>query len=652
MLDFRRRKRLHHAAAMLLSGLAGAGWAAAAEPEAPVERPEKYPIEDFGRRPFLDGPKLSPDGRQVAATAEYDGKPVIVVINLFDRKQDNRPIGTGESHVRWYRWAGSDRLLIGLLMKGKFYGYDVYVTRLALYEVSTEKITFLVKKQQGFLGDDVLFIADDGSYILLETARDAMSSPAVYRVDLATQDMELVQPARDSIWEWIADREGTVRAGFGFNGRRLRVIYRDHAGEEFRTLTNRKLEETEGEIDTVRIPAAGDKGYVLTNSRTGRFAVYEFDWKTLEIGATVFEHPEVDVDEITMKEDGSSIEAAYYTDERERVVWFDPEMQALQQEIDEALVGRMNWVVSSSRDRTRFIVWTGTASDPGHYYYFNRPAERMERLATPHEALKGRKLAPVKAVRYRARDGLEIPAYLTLPVGREPKGLPLVLLPHGGPHARDSWRFDYWVQFLANRGYAVLQPNFRGSAGYGKDFLAKGFGQWGAAMQDDLTDGAQWLIAEGIVDAQRICIMGASYGGYAALMGVIRTPELFRCAISWAGVTDVNDMMRFDRSQMLPERYKNWRNRVRGEAEVDLRAVSPVHRVADINAPVLLMHGRDDDNVPFRQARDFVKAMGKASKPLEFIEFPEAGHAIDSTGDRVRFLTAIDAFLARHNPAD
>jgi dipeptidyl aminopeptidase/acylaminoacyl peptidase len=171
-------------------------------------------------------------------------------------------------------------------------------------------------------------------------------------------------------------------------------------------------------------------------------------------------------------------------------------------------------------------------------------------------------------------------------------------------------------------------------------------------MQDDLTDGVQWLVSQGTVDPKRICIMGGSYGGYAALMGAIRTPEVFRCAISWAGVTDLNAMMRHDRTQLLPSRYRKWRERVRGAAEVDLKTVSPVRRAAEVGVPILLMHGTDDENVPYRQAEDFVKAMKKAGKAIEFIEFPTVGHSPEKTEDRIRLLGAIEAFLAKHNPAD
>jgi len=614
--------------------------------------PERIPVAELGKRPFLERPALSPDGTRIAATVDVNGKPALAVLHLFDKAQDMRLIGVGDHEILWYRWAGADRLLISIMMEGKYYGYDVRVSRLVMYQLSTQTPSHVGLKKQGVDGDDVIHIDDDGRFILLSASRDIESYPGVYRVNLDTQEMELVEKPRGPITEWIADDNGVVRGGYGYDLGRLKFIYRDEPGGEFRVLVNVRLEESEGELDTFRIATRSDKGFVVTNARTGRFGLYEFDWKTSEIGAPVFEHAEVDIDDFWMSDSGDSVEAVFYTDDRERVVWFDPELKELQEEIDKALPGRVNWVTSRSRDRNRFIVWTGMANDPGHFYFYDRAVGKLSRLATPYEWLKDRPLAPVKYVSYRARDGLRIPAYLTMPVGREPGQLPLVLLPHGGPHARDSWQYDYWVQFLANRGYVVLQPNFRGSDGYGKDFLAKGFGQWGAGMQDDLTDAVNWLVAEGTVDPKRVCIMGASYGGYAALMGAIRDPDVFRCAISWAGVTDLNDMMRHDRNQLLPARYRQWRDRVRGEAEVDLRSVSPVNRAAEVGVPVLLMHGTIDDNVPYRQAEAFVKAMKKARKPLEFLEFPEVGHDIEDTDDRVRLLGAVDGFLKTNNPAE
>jgi dipeptidyl aminopeptidase/acylaminoacyl peptidase len=614
---------------------------------------ERLPVEAFGKRPFLEDPELSPTGEMMAAKVDADGKEVVAIFNLVNREKGTKMVSVGDHEIRWFDWAGPDRVLISLLLDATIDGFETKSTRLVSYEVSSGKATSIGYNSQGFFGDQVIYTAPDGSYILMSLSRAAYYYPSVYRADLATGEMKIVVEAREPILFWIADASGVVRAGIGYEGEHMRIFSRESESEYFfKHAASVRMEDTDGEIDTFRIPSSTRKGLVVTNARTGRFALYDFDWKTKEIGKPVFEHPAVDIDDYSMTEDETDVEAVYYTDDRRRVAWLQPEMKAVQEEIDAAMVGRMNYVTSSSRDRKRFIVWTGTASDPGHYYLYDRSAEQLSRVATPYEALKGKQLSQVQVVSYKARDGLEIPAYLTLPAGREPKNLPLVLLPHGGPHVRDSWGFDYWAQFLANRGYAVFQPNFRGSAGYGVEFLKKGFGQWGASMQDDLTDGVEWLIKEGTVDSKRICIAGASYGGYAALMGAIRTPELYRCAISYAGVTDVPAMMRYDKNQSLPSRYRRWRDRVRGEADVNLKDVSPVRRADEVGIPVLLMHGTDDKTVPFHQAEEFIKAMKKAGKPLEFIEFKDVDHQIELSVDRIKFLSAVEAFLAKHNSAE
>jgi dipeptidyl aminopeptidase/acylaminoacyl peptidase len=630
----------------VLAALACVATAAAA---ADVER---IPVEAFGKLPLIQDPVLSPDGTQMAAIMEVEGKPVVAVVNIVNREKGTRLVRIGDHRIRWYRWAGSDRVLISLIMKATVSGYDTEATRLVSYEVSSGKATYIGFDSQGFEGDQVIFTAKDGSYILLSLSRQAYWYPSVYRADLATGKMEEVIDPEEPIWAWYADNSGIVRAGVGYEGDHLRVFTREKDGDFFRHAASIRVDELDDEIDTFRISNATNNGFIVTNAKTGRFALYEFDWKTKEIGAPVYEHPEVDIDDFTLTEDDSAVESVTYVDDRLRVVWLDPRLKEVQDEVDAALPGRTNMLLSWSRDRNRFIVWTGIESDPGLLYYYDRAAEQMSRLATPYEGLKGKPLPRMKFVSYKARDGLVIPAYLTLPAGREPKNLPLVLLPHGGPHMRDELGFHFLVQFLANRGYAVLQPNFRGSSGYGTEFLTMGFGQWGMAMQDDLTDGLQWLVREGTVDPKRVCIVGGSYGGYAALMGAIKTPELFRCAISWAGVTDVPAMMQHDKSQLLPERYRRWRNRVRGKGDANLKDVSPVRRAKDVGVPVLLMHGTEDDNVPFRQATEFVKAMQKAGKPIQFIEFEGVEHDLEESDDRIRFLRAVEEFLARHNPAE
>lgn len=258
----------------------------------------------------------------------------------------------------------------------------------------------------------------------------------------------------------------------------------------------------------------------------------------------------------------------------------------------------------------------------------------------------------MKPVSYRSRDGLTIPGYLTLPPGRPLNGLPLVVLAHGGPFYRDTWEFDPWVQLLANRGYAVLQANFRGSTGYGRDYMARGFGEWGTGMINDLIDGVGWLAGDGIVDASRVCIMGASYGGYAAIWSAISAPQVYRCAISFAGVTDLEDLMRHDRNFFYPTTYRWWRRRIDGDAGMDLKAISPTDQAGQLSRPLLLVDGTEDRRVPVDQARKLRRVLQRADKPVEYLELPDVRHGFAKDADHIRFLSVADAFLARHNPAD
>jgi dipeptidyl aminopeptidase/acylaminoacyl peptidase len=261
-------------------------------------------------------------------------------------------------------------------------------------------------------------------------------------------------------------------------------------------------------------------------------------------------------------------------------------------------------------------------------------------------------MSPVKPVRYQARDGLGIPGYLALPIGREAKNLPLIVMPHGGPFARDSYAFDPLVQMLTSRGYAVLQPNFRGSTGYGRDFAERGYGEWGEKMQDDLDDGVRWLAADGTIDPKRVCIFGASYGGYAALWGGIRNPEIYRCAASFAGVTDIRAMLKYDAKGILASRYsKQWRQRVEGEEKRDLAAVSPLQQAARLDVPVLIAHGEQDSNVPVDQSRKLVAALKARKAPVYAAFYPTAGHGFDSSANQLDFMKRLEAFLEVHNPA-
>jgi dipeptidyl aminopeptidase/acylaminoacyl peptidase len=500
----------------------------------------------------------------------------------------------------------------------------------------------------------VIFVDPEGRWLLLNVQTTIRDYPSVWRIDLSSGDKTKVVSPQDNVWDWFADQNGNVRAGLAIDDGRWWLVYRKGDERTFKVVARHKFSEAEerGDIEKF-IPVDGtDGGYAVSNIKTGRFGLYRYDFAKDVMGEAVFEHPQVDIDDFAQKENGE-IAAIYYTDDRPRVVWLDPAMKATQSKIDEKLPGRINRVISLSRNHQRLIVRSGSASDPGQYYYFQPGFGSLSLLAAPYERIPAEALGQVEATSYRARDGLEIPAYLTTPRGRESKMLPLVVMPHGGPFLRDVWSYDVWAQFLANRGYVVLQPNYRGSTGYGKDFVSRGFGQWGRAMQDDLDDGVGWLVSRGIVDPKRVCIMGGSYGGYAALWAAARNPDIYRCAISFAGISDMTAMLKYDRKAFSASRYyRSWQDEVRGDKKFDLDTISPLYAVERISIPLLIAHGDRDQTVPMIQSKKMHEVLTRARKPHEYVIYPGEGHGFENVKDSVDFLQRVEKFLASYNPTD
>jgi dipeptidyl aminopeptidase/acylaminoacyl peptidase len=478
-------------------------------------------------------------------------------------------------------------------------------------------------------------------------------APRVLRIDLATGASVEVQPPVRGVWSWFADSNGIVRVGADYEEHRTRIYYRAEAQGPLQLVDNRRNSEDDSVIDSVRFLSNTSRGIVITNAETGRFAVYDYDFATNTRGAALFARPDVDVTRGIYNNDGG-LDGVAYEDDRPRVHWLNPDLERLQARIDRTFPDHTNLILGRSRDGNRILVFSSAADDPGTYYVFDQAARRMEIFASPYSNLVGRRFAPVRAVTYHSRDGLDIPAYLTLPPGRPEHGLPLIVLPHGGPFVRDSWGFDPEVQFLASRGYAVLQPNYRGSTGYGRQFAERGYGQFGTGMIDDIDDGVDWLVHQGVADGARVCIMGASYGGYAALWGAMRNPQRYRCAISLAGPTDLPTMLRYDTRYFIARRYVGeWRRRVQGEQRMDLGAISPLRHPELLRVPTLIAHGERDTNVPADQSHRLLRALERAHVAnVESVFYPKSGHGFTDAGEAADFYRRVEAFLAAHNPAD
>ncbi|HYI48340.1 MAG TPA: S9 family peptidase [Allosphingosinicella sp.] len=617
----------------------------------PPAAPSRVAVDALAAPATLSDPILSPDGTHIAARLTNQDKEWIAVWDLR-APPDTAPrtLEQGDFDVRWLRWAGPHRLLLGIQVKQRIYANDVTVSRTISLETTTWRATPL-QTGHGIIGDDVIFVDPAGAYALISAQPTATDYPDVLRLDLTTGAATVVQRRITGIWNWFADSAGVVRAGVDYSDTRIRIFYRASAGADLRRIDSRRYTEDGSVIDMIRFFADADQGVVVTNAATGRFAVYGYNFATDTRGDAIFEHPRVDVTSVIMGQN-DAIDGVRYEDDRSRIHWLNPALQRIQGIIDRALPNKVNLMLNRSRDGNRILIWSSAADDPGTYYVYDRAARRIETFASPYPQLAGRSFATVRPISFRARDGTEVPGYLTLPPGRAGRDLPLVLMPHGGPFSRDSWEFTPWVQFLASRGYAVLQVNFRGSTGYGRAYVERGFGQWGSGMIDDLEDGVDWLAGQNIIDARRVCVMGASYGGYVALWAPIRRPDRYRCAISFAGISDLRALLLYDNRQFAAPRYsREWRRRVQGEERTDLAAISPLRQAERVRVPVLIAHGTRDRTVPVAQSRNLVRALTRPGTPMESVFYPEAGHGFTRPQDSADFLRRVEVFLARHNPA-
>jgi dipeptidyl aminopeptidase/acylaminoacyl peptidase len=607
------------------------------------------PVARFAELPEMRKPILSPDGHRIAARSTANGETSLVILDADQPEKPGKRIKLGKATVADLNWAGNGRLLLQVLSKEELPGEDeIAFLRLIAIDVDTGASRIVDRRSKGLYAGDVLYSDPTGNWALVAGQDDLFSTPSIKRVDLATGDSKVVERGRPGVWDWYADDQGVVRAGIAYDGNRWTIWYRDKPEDKLREIHGKFPKDDDSTVD--RFIFRGDKSWVVTNERTGRFGLYKYDVKTQAIGDPIFESAEVDLDDVYYDAVTGDVDAVEYQDDRPHVYWLDNDMKALQAKLDKAVPGSVNLPVAWSKDDKRALIFSSSAADPGLYYLLDRSNLQMHPVVNPYPDIDPAQLAPVKPIRYQARDGLTLRGYLTLPIGRDAKELPLIVLPHGGPFARDDWDYDPFVQFFANRGYAVLQPEFRGSTGFGKDFVEKGYGEIGKKMQDDLDDGVDWLVKSGQVDSKRVCIVGLSYGGYAALWGAIRNPDRYRCAASWAGPTDLPAMMHYDRKSFSATRYfREWRKRF--SSNDDLKAVSPVNFADRVSIPVLIGHGEDDDTVPAKQSHKMVDALTKAHANVTSVFYKDSQHDFGSSADMRDWLTHLEAFLAKYNPS-
>jgi dienelactone hydrolase len=387
---------------------------------------------------------------------------------------------------------------------------------------------------------------------------------------------------------------------------------------------------------------------VLSRHQRDTYAVFRYDTALRQHVELMAGHPEEDIVGVSGL-DQVNLENVITAGIKTKISWFDPRWAALQAAVDAALPGHINHLQGDKH--ARLLVTSYSDVDPGHWYVLDTKTSELKQIAEARPKIDPAQMRPMETITYTARDGMRIHAYLTRPAGAAIAPGPLVVLIHGGPHVRDRWAWNEEVQLLANRGYTVFQPQFRGSSGFGRRYEEAGYQQWGRAMQDDITDGVQHLIAQGVAERARICIFGASYGGYAALWGTIKTPELYQCAISFAGVSDLNEMLStrfFDDSTPSSRELQRAHIGDPAKARQALDEVSPLLNAAKVQVPLLIAHGELDTRVLPAQSKTMVKALQALGKPVKWMPFKEAGHGLAWSSDEIEYYTEILDFLKQH----
>lgn len=618
---------------------------------------EKLPVSYFASLPDVSHVILSPDGESVASLQRVDVQGIkgtsLNVVDLATGKStlllfvDNE-----EQRIRWIRWANDKKILVGTAFPGVRYETPTTETRLLIVDVETKKNRSAVNGKflstlydypqiQDFVVD---ILPNDNDHFLLHLNSGTSLNERVYKISLTKSEMKLVHGSKSNIVEWITDRYNNVRVGRYFYGTTNKFIHRPIGSKKWTTL----WEFESFTEDKVWPIGFGENPNILYVSalHNGRDAVFKVDLSDSDLNKElVYANSKYDVSgslvysKLTKKVVGISL-----SDDQGYVFW-DKEYKKLMAGINKALPGSDNSLVSMSDDERKYVVYVADDSDPGAYYLGDRDKNTLDPIAERYAKLDPKVLAEKRKVHYKARDGLDIEAFLTLPKSYvKGEKLPTIIFPHGGPISYGGSGFDYWTQFFANRGFAVFQMDFRGSSGYGFDFMKAGMQNWGLAMQDDVEDGTKWMINNGYTDANKICIVGGSYGGYAALMGAVKTPDLYQCAVSFAGVTDIAYLLLLSRSYV---EYDITKAQIGSDSSA-LRKRSPLHNVESINIPILLIHGEEDRVVKVKHSRKMRSKLKRKKKDVTYLELEKGTHYLSNNDNRVAAFKAMDEFLQKH----
>ena len=617
---------------------------------------------------------ISPSGRYLAVISRLPTDDTLVVMDLqTNEKQAIQKMQPGDLDKKLVLrlsavyWKSDDRLLFRVVVGT---GEEAVLTPSATSKIAklgdrlfainrdgTKLVAMLVGSRDAALhgaynlGAISAFLPKDPNHILMVV--DGTNGRSLLKVDLDTGRGELIERPSESVVAWWLDVDGVpvVRVTV-FNG--TTRLFRKDEGGKWKQFASYRIKEMKERPDYTEVGPSDQPGkhYVLARpSGRDRVGLYLYDIEKEHFGDPVVEDSTYDLNDADVSRDGKRVISYCYMAHVKICSFTEPRidshMKALRKFFNDS-ANVTTW--ETSEDGKAMLLRVDGPRDPPGFYLYEVDKKNIEQIGTVRKALEDTVRPRSSVISYLARDGKELSGYLTAPANSEPQSkLPLVLMPHGGPEARDSLSFNPWVQYLVARGYAVFQPNFRGSDGFGKSFAESGYGEWGRKMQDDLTDAVKALVNLGAADPARVCIIGASYGGYAALAGAALTPDVYQCAVAIAGISDLDDFIGWRKRHYGSDStgYTYWLKAI-GDPEKDearLREVSPLAQAAKIKIPVLLIHGDGDYVVPIAQSKAMKKALDKSGRKTELITLKDEGHSYWSDDSEILAMSAIDNFL-------
>jgi len=599
----------------------------------------QIPLQNFFKNPEKTAYKISPDGNHISWLAGYQGR-MNIHIQPTEGGEIKRLTSIAERDLRTYFWLNNSQLAF---FKDNNGDENDHLHVVDIFNAEVQDLTPFENVKVDLVDE----LEDNENEVLIMMNKRNAELFDVYRLKTDTGEINLMEENPGNITGWITDHNGNIKLAITTDGVNTSLLYRNDHTLPFETILTTNFKEA---VSPLFFDFDNDQFYALSNINRDKVAIVKFDPKTAMESEILFEHPDVDADSMGFSKKRKVLTVGVFTTWKQEFIFFDAETENRYKRLSELIKEDAEiYIVAKNKEENIFIVRTISDISLGNYYLYNEQKDIVKHLANVSPWLRSEELCEMQPIQYKSSDGLTIHGYLTLPKNKKAENLPVIVNPHGGPWVRDTWRFNPEVQFLANRGFAVLQMNYRGSTGYGKKFMEAGFKQWGKKMQDDISDGVRYLISEGIADKSRVGIYGASYGGYATLAGLTFSPDLYACGVDYVGVSNLFSFM-----ETIPPYWKPYLEMMYemvGHPENDkelLASSTPLFHIDNIKAPLFVAQGAMDPRVKKSESDQIVHALREKNIEVEYMVKDNEGHGFSNEENRFEFYTAMEKFMEIH----